>query len=86
MGHLRQGAVWLSGAIRGLNPRSGLIFIQHIKNYLTSLFYVAGTILLTAHRLAFISQAMHFSFLAPGPLANYITSLGLTFLTCKVGY
>lgn len=54
--------MWLSGTIRGLNPRSGLIFIQHIKNYLPSLFYVAGTILLTAYRLAFISQAIHFPF------------------------
>lgn len=54
------GSVCCSGTIHGLNPSSVLIFIQCIKNYLMSLFSVAGAVLVTANRAAFISKVLHF--------------------------
>lgn len=78
--HPRWRAVWCSGMIGGLYHRSGLLFIQHIKKYLLSLFYMVGTILVTANRVA----TPAFFFLALCSLASYITSLGLIFLTCKL--
>lgn len=53
-----------SGRIHGLNPSSVLIFTEFIKNYFVSPF-MAGTVLVTANRAAFISLAFSFLTLCP---------------------